>query len=153
MRLRYTGFPVAELRRSLRFYTRVFGLREVDRGDATEAGLGKWILLEDPRTHQGLELYEDPAGRKSARPGIPRAGLRHLGFLLERADRAELDRELRRVVRSGARATRVTPEATDGWVGWVRDPDDNWIEISRTPPRAARGRTRRRRRGGRRASR
>lgn len=133
-RLGYTGIPVADLARSVRFYTRTFGLRVVDRGDATSAGLGKWVYLEDPETGHGLELYWAPSGRRAERRHPPRAGLRHLGFLVEAADRAEFERAYLRAVRSGGIATRVTPERTEGRIGWLRDPDGNWIELARVPP-------------------
>lgn len=57
MVLRYFGIRVTELERSVKFYTELLGLRKRRQGKMQHGG--KWILLEDPRSHQRLELNPD----------------------------------------------------------------------------------------------
>jgi catechol 2,3-dioxygenase-like lactoylglutathione lyase family enzyme len=136
MPLRYAGLRVTRLARSVRFYTKVLGLTEIGRGDARSEGLGVWVLLEDPRTKQRIELNWYPSGSRFAGAYRLGDGLDHLGFLLGRVPRARLEQEYRRLLRHGATATEITPATTDGWVAFVRDPDGIWIEIFRWPTAA-----------------
>ena len=136
MSLHYAGIRVTRLDRSLRFYTKGLGLKEIRRGDAREVGLGVWVLLEDPRSKQRLELNWYPRGSKFATPFRPGEGLDHLGFLLGRVSPATLEREYRRVLRLGARSVGVPPEKTDGWTAYLADPDGHWIELYRWPTAA-----------------
>jgi len=131
MPLRYAGIRVTQLARSLRFYTKALRLKEIRRGDLRSEGLGIWVLLEDPKTKQRIELNWYPKGSKLATPFRPGDGLDHLGFLLGRVPRAALEREHARLIRLGGRPTG--PKTTDGWVAYVADPDGLWIEIFRWP--------------------
>ncbi len=54
MVLRYCGIRVLDLERSLKFYNVLFGLKVKRKGKMYHGG--KWILLEDGRSHQRLEL-------------------------------------------------------------------------------------------------
>ena len=153
MPLRYVGLRVTDLKRSLRFYSGLLRLREIRRGDLRSEGLGIWVLLEDPKSHQRLELNWYPKKSSEATAYVPGDGLDHVGFLLGKVTRAALEKEYRRLIRGGARPTSWTPERMDGWVAHVRDPDGNWVEIFRWPTvaeeraarRAARPRARLRR--------
>ncbi|MGA7923426.1 MAG: VOC family protein [Thermoplasmata archaeon] len=142
MPLRYVGIRVTNLARSVRFYTKVLGLKEVGRGDAMtapesqKAGLGSWVVLEDPRTHQRIELNWYPPRSKFATPYVPGEGLDHLGFFLGKVSRRKLELEYHRLLSSGGRPTEVSPAVTDGWVAHVKDPDGNWVEIFRHPTAA-----------------
>ena len=62
MYLEQPGIRVTDLGRSVRFYTRAFGLREIRRGDTRWWGGGIWVLLKDPRTRRVLELNWYPKG-------------------------------------------------------------------------------------------
>ena len=154
MGLYYVGIRVTNLRRSLRFYTRVLGLRESIRGDFRRAGKGIWVGLTDPRTHRRLELNWYPPGSTFGTRYQAGEALDHIGFFLGRVSRRRLEVEYQRLLTAGAGRTLATPEASDGWQACVTDPDGNWIEIFRFPTageeRAARPR-RSRRRGPRRA--
>jgi catechol 2,3-dioxygenase-like lactoylglutathione lyase family enzyme len=136
--LRYTGLRVTDLDRSLAFYGKLLGLREVSRGDGLGMGIGRWVLLEDPHAHQRLELNWYPEGSKFATPYAPGDGLDHVGFLLGPVPRGRLEREYRRLLAGGARPTGMTPASSDGWIAYVTDPDGNWIEIFRWPTAAER---------------
>jgi len=123
MGLRYFGVRVTDLERSVRFYTALMGLRECRRGRMTHGGT--WVLLEDPRTHQRLELNWYPAGSPYAVPYVPGEGLDHLGFRVP--DAAATVRRLRR---QGARVA-LLPSGRHGVRGvyYLKDPDGNWVEV------------------------
>ncbi len=131
MHLRYSGVRVTDLERSLRFYTKVLGLREVSRGDLSQYGRGTWVLLRDPASRQQLELNWYPKGSQFNVPFVIGEGLDHIGFFLGAVSEAALNRVYQRLLRQGAGPTSVTPASTEGWVGYVTDPDGNWIEIFR----------------------
>lgn len=131
MQLRYSGVRVTDLDRSVRFYTRALGLREVSRGDLSQYGRGTWVLLQDPRSRQRLELNWYPPGSQFDVPFVVGEGLDHIGFFLGPVPAATLNRTYRRLLRQGAGPTSVTPATTEGFVGYVTDPDGNWIEIFR----------------------
>lgn len=133
MPLRYTGIRVSNLPRSLRFYTKTLGLRVVTRGDLRPYGMGLWVLLEDPATHQKLELNWYPPRSKYAGKYVPGDALDHIGFLLGRVPASRLEAEYARLLKAGARPTPVTPQVTESWVFYVLDPDGNWIEFFRRP--------------------
>ncbi|MGP8076931.1 MAG: VOC family protein [Thermoplasmata archaeon] len=92
MRFENVGLRVTRLARSLRFYTKALGLREVRRGDTRSWGGGIWVLLEDPRSRRKVELNWYPKGSTFA--GAYRSGdaVDHLDFTLGVASRAELER-------------------------------------------------------------
>ena len=60
MYLSYFGIRVTNLARSLEFYTKLFGLEEVARGDNTKIGGGVFVLLKDPKSGSKLELIGIP---------------------------------------------------------------------------------------------
>jgi catechol 2,3-dioxygenase-like lactoylglutathione lyase family enzyme len=139
MRFEMVGLRVTDLPRSLRFYTRALGLREVRRGDTRGWGGGIWVVLEDPRSRRRVELNWYP--KRSLFAGPFRAGdaVDHLDFTLGVASRAQLDRVYRRLLKNGARPTGYEPSTTAGWMASVMDPDGIWITIGRRPTRRERG--------------
>jgi len=60
MYLSYFGIRVTNLDRSLKFYTELFGLKEVARGDNRKLGGGIYVLLRDEKSGQKLELNSYP---------------------------------------------------------------------------------------------
>ena len=123
MGLRYAGLRVTDLDRSLDFYTRLMGLREARRGRMPHGGL--WVLLQDPRTRQRLELNWYPPGSPFATRYVPGDGLDHIGFRVPSAAAA-----YRRLRALGAR-NALSPKDAHGMRGiyYILDPDGNWIEL------------------------
>jgi lactoylglutathione lyase len=121
--LRYVGIRVTDLDRSIAFYCGGLGLREAGRGRMSHGGA--YVGLEDPVSHVELELNHYPAGSSYATPYVPGEGLDHLGFVVP--DARALIEQLRR---SGAKVA-VEPWLEQGrcWIGFVEDPDGNWVEI------------------------
>ena len=138
MRFENVGLRVSDLKRSLRFYTRALGLREVRRGDTRSWGGGIWVVLEDPRSHRRVEVNWYPTGSRFA--GSYRTGdaVDHPDFTLGVAPRSRLESVYRRLLRNGARPTGYEPATTEGWMASVMDPDGIWITIGRRPTRRER---------------
>ena len=133
MELYYVGIRVRNLARSVRFYTRLLGLKVEVRGDHLDRGRGIWVGLSDPRTHQRFELNWYPRSSRFWTPYAAGAALDHIGFYMGQVRPSTLVKEYRRLRRAGAGATSITPESTEGWQACVTDPDGNWIELFRRP--------------------
>lgn len=133
MRFENVGLRVTELRRSLRFYTRALGLREVRRGDTRSWGGGIWVLLEDPRSRRKLELNWYPERSLFGGRYLSGDAVDHLDFTLGVAPRKELERVYRHLLKNGAKPTGYEPSTTEGWMASVTDPDGIWITIGRRP--------------------
>ena len=123
MVLRYFGIRVTDLERSIKFYTELLGLRKLREGKMRHGG--KWTLLEDPRSHQRLELNWYPDDSPFATPYLPGEGLDHIGFKVQ-----DPALTFKRLVAKGA-VPALTPSDKDGVKGiyYVKDPDDNWVEF------------------------
>lgn len=123
MGLRYFGIRVTNLERSIEFYTAGLGLRRT-RGGTMRHG-GKYAVLEDPRTHQRLELNWYPPGSPFATPYVPGEGLDHIGFHVSNPARS-----YRQLLDQGAKSA-LAPTDRNGVNGiyYARDPDGNWIEF------------------------
>lgn len=131
MFLSYFGIRVSDLDRSLHFYTELFGLREVDRGDNLARGRGTYVLLRDPWSGQKLELNWYPSGSEFASPYVPGEGLDHISFRV-----GDLPRLLEKLRAAGVRPAGPTAdhELPGGVrVAYVQDPDGNWLELYGSP--------------------
>lgn len=120
--LDYSGIRVTNLRRALAFFSKALGLVERRRGTMGHGGV--WVLLEDPTSHQFLELNYYPKGTKYATPFVPGEGLDHLG--VRTSNMAAAGRQLRR-----AGATRVVRFPVRGApvVEYYEGPDGIWVEL------------------------
>ena len=105
------------------FYTDLLGLKKLRQGTMRHGG--KWVLLEDSRSHQRLELNWYPDKSPFATPYVPGDGLDHIGFKVQ--DPAST---FRRLIAKGA-VKVLTPNDKDGVRGiyYLKDPDSNWIEL------------------------
>jgi lactoylglutathione lyase len=123
MVLRYFGIRVTELERSINFYTELLGLKKLRQGRMYHGG--KWVLLEDPRSHQRLELNWYPDSSPYATPYEPGDGLDHIGFRVQDAAST-----FKKLVAKGVTPALV-PRNKNGVKGiyYLKDPDGNWIEF------------------------
>jgi lactoylglutathione lyase len=121
--LRYFGIRVTDLDQSLKFYTESLGLKKVRQGKMKHGGV--WVLLEDSRSHQRLELNWYPPDSPYSVSYVPGEGLDHIGFKVSDA-RSVYKKLLVKGVPSA-----LSPEDEDGVKGvyYVKDPDGNWIEF------------------------
>jgi len=123
MRTLHIGLKVADLERSLAFYT---GLGYEVLGSVPETAFGSLTMLKLPRDEfVTIELVHDP-GRGEVGAG----GLQHLVIQVEsmRATIAEL----------AERGIEVEPPSSpdgsaDFWTAWLTDPDGNRIELVQWP--------------------
>ncbi len=123
MRTLHIGLRVADLERSLAFYTRL-GYEVL--GSVPETAFGSLTMLKLPRDEfVTIELVHDP-GRGEVGAG----GLQHLVIQVEsmRATIAEL----------AERGIEVEPPSSpdgsaDFWTAWLTDPDGNRIELVQWP--------------------
>jgi catechol 2,3-dioxygenase-like lactoylglutathione lyase family enzyme len=121
-KLLYVGIRVTNMERSLKFYTKGFGLIEVESGTMNHGGA--YTLLEDPETKQRLELNYYPPGTRFYTPFSAGEGLDHVGFEVNDAKSA-----YKTLLTLGAKPA-VEPWTEGGTlIGFLTDPDGNWIEL------------------------
>jgi lactoylglutathione lyase len=126
---RYTAIRVTELERSLNFYTKALGLREVVRGDLSEFGGGTFVGLTDPYSGQRLELNWYPPSSRFAVPFTVGEGLDHLGVRTE-----DVSASAQLLEASGARPVeQIRDEQGNVELAYLADPDGTWIELIHQP--------------------
>jgi lactoylglutathione lyase len=127
MRTLHVGLRVADLDRSLAFYT---ALGYEVAGSAPDTPLGHLTMLQLPGDEfVTLELVHDPAGAETVG-----SGLSHLVVQVESMD----------VIVEQLRARGIETESPTSpdegfWLAWVTDPDGNRIELVQWPPGHAAG--------------
>ncbi len=120
----YTGILVSNLEKSIRFYTKELGMKLLFKTKIKETG-GKVAWLKSPGSRQILELNWYP---KNYRFG-GRSGLDHLCFQVD--DAYKFFEKLSKKNRAP-----IKPFVEGRWVlGYVEDPDGNWIEIGQRKKR------------------
>ena len=124
----YTGIRVSDLERSHRLFSEILGLREAKRGTMDHGGV--WVLLEDPISHQRIELNWYPPGSKYATAWASGEELDHLGIRT-----ADLEGLARRLIAEGL--TEVDRVSEGGEVGaiYLKDPDGIVLELLGIPER------------------
>jgi catechol 2,3-dioxygenase-like lactoylglutathione lyase family enzyme len=113
----------------LKFYTELFGLKEVARGDHRKHGAGIYVLLRDAKSGQKLELNWYPKESVHATAYAPGEGLDHIAFVVD-----DLRAAYKEFLAKGAQPTNIDPSNTGGWLAYIKDPDDNWIELYQHDP-------------------
>ncbi len=133
------GLTVADMERSLAFYTGLFGMevasdREVAQ-DYVEQITGipgahlRLVHLFGYGHRFELITYLAPQGQERARP-LPDAGSAHICFITD-----DLEVEVARLVAAGVRLRSTAPVETTsgpnkgGWGVYVDDPDGNVVEV------------------------
>jgi lactoylglutathione lyase len=118
----YTGIRVRDLKQSLAFYTKVVGLKKVQRGRMRAGGI--FVQLKDPRSRQVLELNYYPPGTKYYERFKNGSELDHLAFW-ER----NVDGRYEELLANGA-TKGVEPFSESGYrLAFVKDPDGIWLEL------------------------
>ena len=120
-RFYYAGIRVRNLRRSIAFYTKAFGMKVAAQGTMPHGG--KYVHLVTPGTRMRLELNWYPKGSRFFVPYRKGEELDHLAFVV--GDVLAAYRSLRR---SGVRVA-VDPKHSKGIEVYVKDPDGIWIEL------------------------
>jgi lactoylglutathione lyase len=130
MRTLHFGLRVADLDRSLEFYTAV-GYEVV--GSVPETPMGHLTMLKLPGDEfVAIELVHDPAQGDA----ILGTGLSHFGIKVESLNATISELAARGI---GAEAP-VSPDGSDEFrTTWVTDPDGNRIELVQWPPGHADG--------------
>lgn len=120
-RMFYAGIRVSDLERSVKFYTKIFGMKIVHEGTMPHGG--KFVHLKSPGSQQKLELNWYPKGSKYYTKYKKGEELDHLAFVTDGVDKA-----YRWLVSKGVRIA-IPPEKSEGTEVYVRDPDGIWIEL------------------------
>lgn len=118
----YTGIRVKDLEASVRFYTGVLGMREVERF-TQPATKGTVVLLAMEGSGHLLELNHYPKGSRFDTAYEPGEGLDHLGF-----ETRDLDGVLAEAKEAGYPAVLELNDPAHRWA-YIRDPDGIWIEF------------------------
>lgn len=101
---------MTDLRRSLRFYSGLLGLKEIARGGGTKDWHPTWVLLQDPKSRQKLELNWYPEGHMHSVPYLPGEGLDHIGVRV-----ADVVETLARMKKAGVKIPSGLRRCARGW--------------------------------------
>ncbi|HLE74461.1 MAG TPA: VOC family protein [Candidatus Bathyarchaeia archaeon] len=122
MKFTYTGIRIRDLKRSIEFYTKTMGMKEVQRGKM-QAG-GRFVQLKSKTSQQVLELNYYPPETKFYEEYVEGSELDHLAFWCK-----DVRKSYERVLAGGA-TSAVEPWDEGGYtLAFVRDPDGIWIEL------------------------
>ena len=118
----YTGIRVKDLEASVKFYTSVLGMKEVDR--FTQATTqGKVVLLAMEGSGHQLELNYYPPGNRFDTKYEVGEGLDRLGFEV-----MDLDAVLAEAKKAGYPPHLEMRDAAHRWA-YIQDPNGIWIEF------------------------
>lgn len=125
-RVGHVHLKVSDLVRAIGFYSGVLGFKVSQRyGDRAA-----FLAAGDYHHHIGLNTWES-AGGSAPPPGS--TGLYHTAFLFP--DRASLGAAVQRVLDAGIRLDGASDHGVSEAV-YLRDPDQNGVELYRDRPRA-----------------
>jgi lactoylglutathione lyase len=118
----YTGIRVKDLETSVKFYTNVLGMKEVDRF-TQPATKGTVVILVMEGSGHLLELNHYPEGSRFDTPFEVGEDLDHLGF-----ETTDLDRVLAEAKNAGYPPVLEMQDPAHRWA-YVQDPNGIWIEF------------------------
>ena len=122
MKFTYTGIRVKDLKRSIEFYTKTMGMKEIQRGKM-QAG-GTFVELKSKGSQQILELNYYPPETKYYEKYASSSELDHLAFWCK-----NVRKSYEKVLASGA-TSAIEPWDEDGYtLAFVKDPNGIWIEL------------------------
>jgi catechol 2,3-dioxygenase len=123
-RIGHVHLKVADLERALKFYCGVLGFQLTQRYGAQAA----FVSAGGYHHHIGLNTWESQGGRP---PGPGTTGLYHVAILYP--TRADLGEALRRLVSAGIPLDGASDHGVSEAL-YLRDPDQNGIELYRDRP-------------------
>ena len=118
----YTGIRVKNLEASVRFYTSVLGMKEIERF-TPPATKGTVVILAMEGSDHQLELNSYPEGSRFATTYEIGEGLDHLGF-----ETADLDKVLAEAKKAGYDAILEMQDPVHRWA-YIQDPNGLWVEF------------------------
>jgi lactoylglutathione lyase len=122
MKFIYTGIRVRDLERSIEFYTKTMGMKEIRRGKMRAGGVFVQLTGED--SEQELELNYYPPESKYWEDYVEGSELDHLAFWCK-----NVRRDYKRMLAGGA-TPAIAPWDESGYtLAFARDPDGVWIEL------------------------
>lgn len=128
----YVGIRVTDLERSVKFYEDVLGMKVLRSGDFMKAGGGKYVLMGDRTSGQRLELNWYPQDSEFASTYVPGEGLDHIGVKVDSVAEKLKEFEAKGVevvkIPESLATQRITEKFTLH-IGFVKDPDGNWIGL------------------------
>ncbi len=129
-RVHHTMLPVADLNRSVAFYTRLLGMKVKERhaSEARKVEVGLIGYGEDANA-PFLELIQDISDRAPAK--VTPANI-HIGI-----DTSDLRKLCTVLEKEGVTFIRPFKQRSDGmgFSAWVRDPDGHELELAERHPR------------------
>ncbi len=120
-RFHYAGIRVRDLKRSLNFYTKVLGMKIVNRGKMGHGG--EYVQMVTPGTKLRLELNWYLEGSRFYSKYMNGEDLDHLAFVVE-----DVRKAFKEFVKKGA-GVAVDPAHSKGTEVYIKDPDGVWIEL------------------------
>lgn len=118
----YTGIRVRDLDASVKFYTGVLGMKEIERSTIAAAkGTAVNLVTEEGGFILELNYYEK--GSTFDAKYTVGEGLDHLAFKV-----ANLDAALAEAKKAGHPMVQEIRAPTSRWA-YIEDPDGNWIEL------------------------
>jgi lactoylglutathione lyase len=118
----YTGIRVRDLERSIIFYTKTIGMKEIRRGRMRAGGI--FVQFKGKDSDQELELNYYPPGSKYWEEYSEGSELDHLAFWCK-----DVRKDYKRLLAGGA-TSAIEPWDEQGYtLAFVRDPDGVWIEL------------------------
>ena len=118
----YVGIRVADLEKSISFYTKVLGMKVINRGKI-EQTKGETVALQGEEGGFVLELnYYERDSPHNTKYTVGE-GLDHLAFKVD-----DLDKALEEANKAGYK-TLLQMKTPEGRWAYVEDPDGIWIEL------------------------
>jgi len=118
----YTGIRVKNLNRSIEFYRKTMGMKEVGRGKMQAGGV--YVELKSKGSDQRLELNYYPPGSKFYEKYVAGSELDHLAFSCD-----DVRRGYKKTLAGGATSAVEPWDEGGSTLAFVRDPDGVWIEL------------------------
>jgi lactoylglutathione lyase len=118
----YVGIRVTDLEKSISFYTKILGMRVINRGKI-EQTKGETVALQGEEGGFVLELNHYEKDSPHNTKYTVGEGLDHLAFKVD-----DLDKALEEANRAGYK-TLLQMKAPEGRWAYVEDPDGIWIEL------------------------